>query len=354
MGYFYRRIMKIKLFDYELPEKLIAQKPASPRDSSRLMVVNPNKKTTEDRIFHEIIEYLVPGDVLVVNHSKVIPARIFGRKENGITIELLLLKRLEKDIWECLAKPGKRVKVGDRLEFSERLRATCLEITDEGSRIMQFYYDGIFEEILDELGEMPLPPYITRKLPKEEQSRYQTVYHKSGESAAAPTAGLHFTNELLEKLKAKGIIFTSVMLNVGLGTFRPVQVEDTDEHKMHEEYYEITEEAAGIISDAMKENRRIVAVGTTTIRVLESVFAKYNQVKATSEWTNIFIQPGFKFRVVDCLITNFHLPQSTLLMLISALMDREFVLNVYKEAIDKEYRFFSFGDAMFINKERKC
>ncbi|KAF0091320.1 MAG: S-adenosylmethionine:tRNA ribosyltransferase-isomerase [Fusobacteria bacterium] len=346
--------MKIKLFDYELPENLIAQKPATPRDSSRLLVVNPVDKTTEDRTFHEISNYLISGDVLVVNHSKVIPARIFGKKSTGITIELLLLKRLEKDIWECLAKPGKKVKVGDRLEFSDKLRATCLEITEEGSRIMQFYYEGIFEEILDELGEMPLPPYITRKLPKEEQSRYQTVYHKSGESAAAPTAGLHFTYELLEKLKEKGVILTSVMLNVGLGTFRPVQVEDTDEHKMHVEYYEITEEAAEIISKAMKENRRIIAVGTTTIRVLESVFSKYNQVKATKEWTNIFIQPGFKFQVVDCLITNFHLPQSTLLMLISAMMDREFVLKVYKEAIDKEYRFFSFGDAMFINKEKKC
>lgn len=346
--------MKIKLFDYDLPEKLIAQKPATPRDSSRLMIVNPIKKTTEDKIFHQIIDYLNPDDVLVVNHSKVIPARIFGKKESGSTIELLLLKRLEKDIWECLAKPGKKVKVGDRLVFSEKLRATCLEITDEGSRIMQFYYDGIFEEILDELGEMPLPPYITRKLPKEEQGRYQTVYHKSGESAAAPTAGLHFTDELLEKIEAKGVILTSVMLNVGLGTFRPVQVEDTDDHIMHEEYYEISEEAADIISKGMKDNRRIIAVGTTTIRVLESVYDKYKQVKATSDWTNIFIQPGFKFQVVDCLITNFHLPQSTLLMLISAMLDREFALQVYKEAIDKEYRFFSFGDAMFINKEKKC
>ncbi len=344
--------MKIKLFDYKLPENLIAQKPAVPRDSSRLLIVDPIKKTTEDKIFYEIIDYLVPGDVLVVNHSKVIPARIFGKKLTGSTIEFLLLKRLEKDIWECLAKPGKRVKVGDRVVFSDNLRATCIEITIEGSRIMQFYYDGIFEEILDKLGEMPLPPYITRKLPKEEQSRYQTVYHKSGESAAAPTAGLHFTIELLEKLKAKGVIFTSVMLNVGLGTFRPVQVEDTDEHKMHEEYYEITEESASIIKSAMEEKRRIIAVGTTTIRVLESVYSKYNEVKATKEWTNIFIQPGFKFQVVDCLITNFHLPQSTLLMLISAMMDREFVLKVYKEAIDKEYRFFSFGDAMFINKEK--
>lgn len=346
--------MKIQLFDYELPEKLIAQKPANPRDSSRLMVVNPIEKTTQHRIFHDIVDYLNHGDVLVVNHSKVIPARIFGKKDTGSSIELLLLKRLEKDIWECLAKPGKRVKVGDRLEFSERLRATCLEITHEGSRVMQFYYDGIFEEILDELGEMPLPPYITRKLPKEEQSRYQTVYHKSGESAAAPTAGLHFTNELLDRLQSKGIILTSVMLNVGLGTFRPVQVDDTDDHKMHEEYYEITEESAEIISRAMEEKRRIIAVGTTTIRVLESVYAKYKQIKATKEWTNIFIKPGFKFQVVDCLITNFHLPQSTLLMLISAMMDREFVLQVYKEAIDKEYRFFSFGDAMFINKEKKC
>ena len=346
--------MKVKLFDYELPENLIAQKPASPRDSSRLLIVDPINKTTEDKIFSEIVDYLYPGDVLVVNHSRVIPARLFGKKETGSTIELLLLKRLERDIWECLAKPGKRVKVGDRLEFSEKLRATCLEITNEGSRIMQFYYEGVFEEILDELGEMPLPPYITRKLPKEEQDRYQTVYHKSGESAAAPTAGLHFTNDLMAKIRDKGIIITSVMLNVGLGTFRPVQVEDTDEHKMHEEYYEITEETADIINRAMSENRRIIAVGTTTIRVLESVYTKYNMIKATEEWTNIFIQPGYKFKVVDCLITNFHLPQSTLLMLIAAMMDREFTLSIYKEAIEKKYRFFSFGDAMFISKEKKC
>ncbi len=346
--------MKVKLFDYELPENLIAQKPATPRDSSRLLVVDPIAKTTEDKIFFQILDYLSLGDVLVVNDSKVIPARLFGAKPSGTRIELLLLKRLEKDVWECLAKPGRKVKVADRVEFSEKLRATCIDITNEGSRIMQFYYDGIFEEILDQLGEMPLPPYILRKLPKEEKDRYQTVYHKAGESAAAPTAGLHFTNELLNKITDKGVIITSVMLNVGLGTFRPVQVEDTDEHKMHEEYYEITSKTANILNTAMKENRRIIAVGTTSVRVLESVYQKYNKVIATEEWTNIFIKPGYQFKVIDSLITNFHLPQSTLMMLISAMMDREFALGIYKEAIEKKYRFFSFGDAMFINKEKKC
>ncbi|MDD2371678.1 MAG: tRNA preQ1(34) S-adenosylmethionine ribosyltransferase-isomerase QueA, partial [Firmicutes bacterium] len=303
--------MKIKLFDYDLPESLIAQKPIYPRDGSRLLVIDPINKTTKDKIFYQIEDYLSPGDVLVVNNSKVIPARLFGSKISGGRIELLLLKRLEKDIWECLAKPGKKVKVGDRIEFSDKLRATCLEITSEGSRIMQFYYDGIFEEILDELGEMPLPPYILQKLPKKEQDRYQTVYHKSGESAAAPTAGLHFTNDLIERIKSKGVIITSVMLNVGLGTFRPVKVEDTDDHTMHEEYYEITNETAEILNLAMKENRKIIAIGTTTVRVLESVYQKYNIVKATKEWTSISIKPGFEFKVVDSLITNFHLPQST-------------------------------------------
>ncbi len=344
--------MKVKLFDYELPENLIAQKPVTPRDSSRLIIIDPVEKTTEDKIFYQIIDYLFPGDVLVVNNSKVIPARLFGIKSSGARIELLLLKRLEINIWECLAKPGKKVKVGDRVKFSDKLRGTCLEITSEGSRIMQFYHEGIFEEILDELGEMPLPPYILSKLPKEEKDRYQTVYHKAGESAAAPTAGLHFTNELLKKITEKGVILTSVMLNVGLGTFRPVQVEDTDKHKMHEEYYEITNETANILKTAMEEKRRIVAVGTTTIRVLESVYQKYNEVIATKEWTNIFIKPGYTFNVVDSLITNFHLPQSTLIMLISAMMDREFTLKLYKEAVEKKYRFFSFGDAMFITRRK--
>ena len=344
--------MKVTLFDYELPENLIAQKPATPRDSSRLLVLDPILKTTEDKLFYQIIDYLSPGDVLVVNDSKVIPARLFGIKAPDTRIELLLLKRLEKDIWECLVKPGKKIKVGDRVSFSEKLRATCLDITSEGSRIMQFYHEGIFEEILDELGEMPLPPYISRKLPKEERNRYQTVYCKSGESAAAPTAGLHFTKELLDKITNKGIILTSVMLNVGLGTFRPVKVEDTDNHIMHEEYYEINKDAANIINSAIKEKRRIIAVGTTTVRVLESVFNEYNEIKATQEWTNIFIKPGYKFKVVNSLITNFHLPQSTLMMLISAFMDREFTLESYKLAIEKEYRFFSFGDAMFITRRK--
>lgn len=354
MGYFFRRNMKIDLFDYNLPERLIAQRPAVPRDSSRLLVVDKDNRTTEDRHFRDLLEYINPGDVLVVNHSKVIPARLHGYKETGSIIEILLLKRLETDIWECLAKPGRRVKVGDRIIFSDRLRATCLEITSEGSRIMQFYYDGIFEEVLDELGEMPLPPYITTKLAKEERDKYQTVYHKEGESAAAPTAGLHFTSELLDKIKARGATITSVLLNVGLGTFRPVQVEDTDDHVMHQEYYEITAEAAAVIKKAMDECRRIIAIGTTTVRVLESAYQKHGQITADCDWTDIFIKPGFEFKVVDCLVTNFHLPQSTLLMLISAMLDREFVLKIYNEAVAKEYRFFSFGDAMFIKKEKKC
>lgn len=344
--------MKVSLFNYELPEELIAQTPAHPRDHSRLLVVNPETRTMEDRRFYEILDYLKAGDVLVVNHSKVLPARLYGARESGAMVEILLLKRLERDIWECLAKPGKKVRVGDRLTFSPELRATCLEITEDGSRILQFYYEGVFEEILDRLGEMPLPPYIRRKLDASERDRYQTVYHKEGESAAAPTAGLHFTPELLERIKEKGVILTSVLLNVGLGTFRPVKSEDTDEHEMHEEYYEIGEEAAGIINKAKAEGRRVIGVGTTSIRVLESAWRKHGKIIPCQEWTDIFITPGYEFKVVDSLITNFHLPESTLIMLISAFMTREFTLEVYRAAVEREYRFFSFGDAMFIQKEK--
>ena len=351
MGFLYRRKMKVNLFNYELPENLIAQRPVNPRDTSRLLVVNPDKKTMEDKIFYNIENYLKKGDILVVNNTKVIPARLFGQKESGSTIEVLLLKRLGKDIWEILVRPGKRFKTGDRIKFSDSLRATCLDVLEGGNRIIQFYYEGIFEEILDELGEMPLPPYIKAKLEAEERNIYQTVYRKEGESAASPTAGLHFTEELLNQLREKGVIIVSVMLNVGLGTFRPVKAKNTKEHKMHSEYYKITKASADIINGALKENKKIVAVGTTTIRVLESNFQKFGLIKEGAYWTDIFITPGFEFKVADSLITNFHLPESTLIMLISAFMGHEFTLEAYREAVRRQYRFFSFGDAMFIDKE---
>lgn len=343
--------MKVDLFNYELPEKLIAQRPASPRDTSRLLLVKPETKSIEDKIFHEIIDYLSDGDVLVVNNSKVIPARLFGVKDTGASVEVLLLKRLEKDIWETLVKPGRKFRVGDRLKFSDRLRATCLDILEDGNRIVQFYYDGVFEEILDELGEMPLPPYIKTKLDKAERDIYQTVYHKEGESAAAPTAGLHFTENLLGKIKDKGVRILPVMLNVGLGTFRPVKVDNIADHKMHSEYYEITEDVAVALNRAMVERRKIIAVGTTSIRVLESNYSRFGKIQAGEYWTDIFISPGYEFKVVNSLITNFHLPESTLIMLISAFMGRDFTMEVYDEAVKREYRFFSFGDAMFIDKE---
>lgn len=351
MGFLYRRKMKVKLFNYELPENLIAQRPVIPRDSSRLLVVNPDKKTMKDKKFYNVESYLKKGDILVINNSKVIPARLFGQKKSGSTIEILLLKRLEEDIWETLVKPGRRFKIGDRIKFSDKLRATCLDIVEDGKRIIQFYYEGIFEEILDELGEMPLPPYIKVKLESEEMKFYQTIYHKEGESSAAPTAGLHFTKKLLDKLKEKGVVIVPVMLNIGLGTFRPVKVKNIMEHKMHSEHYEITNDSAKIINLALKEKKKIIAVGTTVIRVLESNFQKFGFINAGSYYTDIFITPGFDFKVVDSLITNFHLPESTLIILISAFMGREFTLQVYKEAIKRKYRFFSFGDAMLIDKE---
>ena len=343
--------MKVNLFNYQLPEELIAQRPAEPRDSSRLLMVNPEKNTMIDKHFYDLPEFLESGDILVVNNSKVIPARLFGKKKTGSNIEILLLKRLEQDIWETLVRPGRRFKVGDRVEFSEKLRATCLEVKKDGNRIIQFYYEGIFEEILDELGEMPLPPYIREELAKEEKDLYQTVYHREGASAAAPTAGLHFTNELLDKIEKKGVTILSVMLNVGLGTFRPVKVENILEHTMHSEYYEIEKEVSDKLNNALASNNKIIAVGTTTIRVLESNFREFGKIKEGSFWTDIFITPGFEFKVVDSLITNFHLPESTLIMLISAFMGHQFTMDVYKEAVRRKYRFFSFGDAMFINKE---
>ena len=340
--------MKTDDFDFELPEELIAQEPILKRDSSRLMVVDKKTGSISHHVFTDIVDLLNKGDVLVLNDTKVIPARLFGIKENtSAHIEVLLLNNIENNIWSCLVKPAKRVKDGTIISFGDGLlKAKCLEVDDEGIRKIEFKYDGIFMEILDKLGTMPLPPYIKTKL--KDKDRYQTVYAKNIGSAAAPTAGLHFTNELLEKIKNKGIIICYVTLHVGLGTFRPVKVEDVSKHKMHFEYYEMNEGTANILNKAKEEGRRIISVGTTSVRVLETVMNKYNYFCKCSGWTDIFIYPGYKFKVVDNLITNFHLPKSTLIMLVSALASREIILNAYNEAVKEKYRFFSFGDSMFI------
>lgn len=342
--------MKTDDFDYYLPENLIAQTPINKRDESKLMVLNKETGTIEHRHFADIIDYLTPNDVLVLNDTKVMPARLIGQKEdtNG-HIELLLLKNTKNNIYECLCKPAKRVKVGTIVTFGDGiLKAKCIEVKEEGIREFEFLYDGIFYEILDKLGEMPLPPYIHKKL--KDKNRYQTVYAKNIGSAAAPTAGLHFTQELLEKLKNKGITICYVTLHVGLGTFRPVNVEDITTHKMHSEYYTINEETAKILNQAKKEGKNIVSVGTTTTRVLETVMNQYQTFKACSGYTSIFIYPGYQFKAVDSLITNFHLPKSTLIMLVSAFCSKEIIMNAYSEAIKNSYRFFSFGDSMFIKK----
>lgn len=342
--------MKTDDFDYYLPENLIAQTPINKRDESKLMVLNKETGTIEHRHFADIIDYLTPNDVLVLNDTKVMPARLIGQKEdtNG-HIELLLLKNTKNNIYECLCKPAKRVKVGTIVTFGDGiLKAKCIEVKEEGIREFEFLYDGIFYEILDKLGEMPLPPYIHKKL--KDKNRYQTVYAKNIGSAAAPTAGLHFTQELLEKLKNKGITICYVTLHVGLGTFRPVNVEDVTTHKMHSEYYTINEETAKILNQAKKEGKNIVSVGTTTTRVLETVINQYQTFKACSGYTSIFIYPGYQFKAVDSLITNFHLPKSTLIMLVSAFCSKEIIMNAYSEAIKNSYRFFSFGDSMFIKK----
>ena len=340
--------MKTDDFDFELPEELIAQEPILKRDSSRLMVVDKKTGSISHHIFTDIVDLLNKGDVLVLNDTKVIPARLFGIKENtNAHIEVLLLNNIENNIWSCLVKPAKRVKEGTIISFGDGLlKAKCLEVDDEGIRKIEFKYDGIFMEILDKLGTMPLPPYIKSKL--IDKDRYQTVYAKNIGSAAAPTAGLHFTNELLEKIKNKGIIICYVTLHVGLGTFRPVKVEDVSKHKMHSEYYEMNEETANTLNKAKEDGRRIISVGTTSVRVLETVMNKYNYFCKCSGWTDIFIYPGYKFKAIDNLITNFHLPKSTLIMLVSALASREIILNAYKEAVKEKYRFFSFGDSMFI------
>ena len=340
--------MDVKDFDYELPEELIAQDPLEDRSSSRLMVLDKNSGEFEHRIFKDIIDYLNPGDCLVLNNTKVIPARLYGVKEGTLAnIELLLLKRRENDIWETLVKPGKKAKPGTRIIFGDGLLVgEIIDIVEEGNRLIQFSYDGIFEEILDQLGQMPLPPYITHTL--KDKNRYQTVYAKYDGSAAAPTAGLHFTKELLEKVKQKGVKIAEVTLHVGLGTFRPVKVDNILEHHMHSEFYMVSQEAADIINSTKDNGGRVISVGTTSTRTLESAADENGRLRECSGWTEIFIYPGYKFKVIDCLITNFHLPQSTLVMLVSALAGREAVLNAYKNAVEEKYRFFSFGDAMFI------
>ena len=338
--------MKTSDFSYDLPSELIAQHPAQKRDQSRLMLLNKKTGEINHKKFYNIIDYLNNGDVLVLNDTRVMPARIFGhRPEKDESIEILLLNH-KGDTWETLAKPGKKLKIGTEIFFSDELKAEVIDISEDGSRFLKFIYSGIFEEILDRLGEMPLPPYIQEKL--EDKERYQTVYSKEIGSAAAPTAGLHFTKELLKKIEEKGIEICFITLHVGLGTFRPVKVEDVTKHKMHSEFYIIRDDVAQKINKAKDEGRRIVAVGTTSIRTLESAADDKGYVKAKSGWTDIFIYPPYKFKCVDALITNFHLPESTLIMLVSSLSTREIILNAYNVAVKEKYRFFSFGDAMFI------
>lgn len=343
--------MDLHDFYYDLPEELIAQDPLSDRSSSRLMLLDKNTGEIEHKIFHDIIDYLNPGDCLVINDTKVIPARLIGERiGTGAAIEVLLLQRKNdlKDTWEVLVKPGKKAKIGTKISFGDgMLIGEVVDIVDEGNRIIRFSYDGIFEEILDELGQMPLPPYITHKL--EDKNRYQTVYAKHEGSAAAPTAGLHFTTELLERIKEKGVDIARVTLHVGLGTFRPVKVENILEHHMHSEFYMVSQEAANQINTARKKGGRIISVGTTSTRTLESVVSEDGTIQACSGWTQIFIYPGYQFKIIDCLITNFHLPESTLVMLVSALAGRDQVLHAYDVAVQEKYRFFSFGDAMFIH-----
>ena len=340
--------MRTDDFDYYLPKELIAQTPLLDRPSSRLLVLNRKTKQIEHRHFHDIIEYLNPGDVLVRNNTKVIPARLYGiKEETGAKVEVLLLKQLNGDVWECLVGNARVVKVGTTITFSNGLlKASCLEIKDGGIRILEMSYQGVFYEILDKIGQMPLPPYIKEKL--EDKNRYQTVYAKIKGSAAAPTAGFHFTDELFEKIKAKGIEVIDVTLHVGLGTFRPVDVEDVEKHDMHEETYFISEDAANKLNKAKKEGRRIIAIGTTSVRTLEANYSKYNEFKAEQSATKIFIYPGYQFKAVDSMITNFHLPKSTLIMLVSAFATKELIMEAYNTAVKEKYRFFSFGDSMFI------
>lgn len=339
--------MRTKDFDYNLPEELIAQHPTDKRDYSRLMVVDKKTGKREDKHFYDIIDYLNEGDLLVMNNTRVIPARLFGhRTGKDEKIEVFLLENIEKDRWEVLVRPGKKMKIGTKCVFSSKLSLKVVDIKEDGNRIVEFYYQGIFQEILNELGNIPLPPYIKGKL--EDKERYQTVYSKNPGSVAAPTAGLHFTKDLLKRIKDKGVNIAFITLNVGLGTFRPVNVDDVKNHKMHSEHYSIRKETAKLINDTKKNNKRIISTGTTTTRTLESVYKKNSAIKEDSGETDIFIYPGFEFKVVDCQITNFHLPKSTLIMLVSAFASKDIILDAYKDAVDKKYRFFSFGDAMFL------
>lgn len=339
--------MNISDFDYFLPEKQIAQVPADPRDSSRMMVLSPKTQTIEHRHFYQLDEYLMDGDVLIFNDTRVIPARLIGvRQPTGGKAEVFLLRQLERDRWEVLVKPGKKMRVGSVIAFGHELSCEVLEHTDFGGRIVKFSYEGIFEEILDRLGTMPLPPYIHETL--EDPERYQTIYSREKGSAAAPTAGLHFTESLMDRLRKKGVHLGFVTLHVGLGTFRPVQVDEIEDHVMHSEFYSIPTETADLICMAKQEGRRVVAVGTTSIRTLESAAVDHGMIEAKQGWTNIFIYPGYQFKIVDAVITNFHLPKSTLIMLVSAFAGREFTLQAYRTAVEENYRFFSFGDAMLI------
>ena len=341
--------MNTKDFYYDLPEELIAQDPLMNRSSSRLMLLNKETGEIEHKHFYDILDYLNPGDCLVLNETKVIPARLYGVKEDtGAQVEVLLLHRKDKEHWECLVKPGKKLKPGARISFGDgRLKAEIIDILEEGNRLIRFEFSGIFEEVLDQLGEMPLPPYITHKL--EDRTRYNTVYAKEEGSAAAPTAGLHWTKELLEQCEAKGVEILRITLHVGLGTFRPVKMEEVEKHHMHSEYYSVSQEVAEKIEASKKRGGRVICTGTTSCRALESAARESGKIEAKSGWTDIFIYPGFSFKVMDALITNFHLPESTLLMLVSALSSREKILHAYEEAVKEKYRFFSFGDAMFIH-----
>ena len=339
--------MQVSEFNYELPQELIAQTPLKKRDESRLMILDKERQTIEHRTFKDIIDYLEPGDCLVRNNTKVIPARIYGKKETGANVEFLLLNNIEGDIWESIVRPGNKLHVGAKVIFGDGLlRAEILDTMPGGTRKVKFYYNGIFNEILDKIGLMPLPPYIHEEL--KEKDRYQTVYAKYNGSAAAPTAGLHFTPELLQKIEEKGVKIANVTLHVGIGTFRPVKEETVEEHEMHSEHFYIKQEDVNKINETKEQGKRIIAVGTTSCRVLETIADKKGMVKETEGDTKIFIYPGYKFKCLDGLITNFHLPQSTLLMLVSALAGKEFILKAYNEAVKEKYRFFSFGDAMFI------
>ena len=339
-------LLSTKSYFYDLPESLIAQTPAEPRDSSRLLVYNRQEDKIEHKVFRDIIDYLNAGDVLVVNNTKVLPARLYGKKETGAVIEVLLLKRIDLNCWETLAKPGKRLKKGTVIKFSDTLSGEVLEDTDFGGKIIKFNFDGVFEEEIDKIGVMPLPPYIKEQY--KDKSRYQTVYNKITGSSAAPTAGLHFTKELLERIKEKGVTIVEVLLHVGLGTFRPVNEDNILNHKMHSEYIEVSQENADILNKAKSENRRIIAVGTTSIRVLESATDENGIIQPCQKDTEIFIYPGYKFKMVDAVITNFHLPESTLIMLVSAFAGYDETMKLYKTAVENKYRFFSFGDATLL------